>query len=799
MLGSSSTFRRPLLFAALASAAAVTACSGGGSSSTAPPPGPPLGGIGPSVALTERVNFTVVVPPAATANAVAAARRKRFRRLATITNPYVSPKTGSVSLQIATVDGANPRTLPAPVTVSIACPDTTGCSVPIQNVPAAKGVDRFTVETFTGPGGTGNIISSGFVDVTVPSAQAVSFGGTALSIGGFVQSISLALNIPGGAFTWKTPANGTIDVNAIDPAGAIIIGNDQLANPIQVSLPDTNGGAFAMNGSAQVALQQPAQTIALAYNGAVLFGGSVTASTTDENTQAVATSIPIPLRAPPTPTPTAVPSSKPPLSLYVYDAAADRILEFAGINGVEGGQPLGTTPRRIFDVAPPPALVPSLNSNCNPTGGPIPILTDMAIRSDGTIYAQTTCADAATNSHQYVFTYAASTQETVPAQGTPIPPIPTSTFTVSTAPGGTAFTQGIALDEAHGTVLLAYSPAVGNVFTGDNVIGVPLNNPTNPTTNFGANCLQQFGTGTTCTSEATSAYGGAPNNLAVDANGNIYVPTAYSGIDSNFNPVAPPGPASEAVPGEPAILMFPPRLLDQAPTPKSALGGFHDELGTALQAPTTVAIEGSTLYVLANPGTIANPSTAILDNAGLSGCPPPSATAAADTDSATSSCEATGSGLSEYIVGFPNAIAALTAAGNAGTNVVASPGFMLGGDVVGGFGGPFNTANLGGKQFTVRDGFAYVLNVLPPPYSGQPPEIDVYNVTNVTGFHTDIAPVSRLVLDAPISPTTIAIGATGTGIGGQALLRRPARVHHDVKAWLRSLQLRRRLPRGMPR
>lgn len=781
-------YRRAFAFVMLAGSAVAAACSGSGSASPAPSPGPALGGIGQNISLDQHVNFTVIVPPATTMAAVSAARRKRLAATPSPTNPYVSPKTASVSIQIATVNGLNLQTQPAAVVLNITCPNSAGCSIPIQNVPAANGLDRFTVQTFAGPGGTGNIISSGFVDVTVPSARPTSFGGTALTVGGFVQSIALAVNAPGGTFTWHTPAAGTIDVNAVDPAGAIIIGNDVLANPIALSLPDSNGGAFTINGATQVTLQQPAQTVALAYNGYVLLSGTITASTTDENNQPVGTSVPIPLHAPPTPTPRPVPSNKPPLSLYVYDAAADRILEYAHVNAVEGGQPWDSTTRRIFEVAPPPALVPSLDSNCSPAGGPI--LADIAIRSDGTIYAQTNCADAATTSLQYVFTYAASTQEAVPAQGTPTPPVPAGTFTVTTAPGGLAFTQGIVLDEGHGTVFLGYSPTAGVSPSGDNVIGVSIANPANPTTNLGANCLQEFGAATACTVDPQSAYVGAPNNLAVDANGTVYVPTAYVGNDLNGNPITPPGPASDAASGEPAILTFPSGLMNQAPTATSALAGFSDDLGTTQAAPTSIAIEGSTLYVLANPGTITDPSSGNLVYAGLSGCPAPSSNALPDTP--TSSCEASGSGQSEYIAGFPNAAVLLSATGSAGSNVVATPGFLLGGDVVGGFGGPLNTASLGGKQLVVRDGFAFVLNVLPPPYAGQPPEIDVYNVYDLSGFHTDIEPVSRLVLDPSISPTTIAVGPTGTGIGGQALLRRPARVHHDVKAWLRARQQRRR-------
>jgi hypothetical protein len=767
--------RRALVFAALSGAAVAAACSGGGSSSPAPSPAAPLGGIGQNIVLDERVNFTVIVPPTTTTSAVAGARHKRTAGTPATVSPYVSPKTASVLLQIATVNGQNLRTQPAPVVVNIACPTTAGCAVPIQNVPAAKGSDRFSVQTFSASGGTGNTISSGFVDVTVPSAQATSFGGTALTIGGFVQSISLALNVPGGAFSWHNPGTGTIDVNAIDPAGAIIIGSDQLANPIQVSLPDTNGGAFSLNGLQQLTLQQPARTITLAYNGSVLFAGTVRASTTDENSQPVATSVPVPLQAPPTPTPEPVPSSKPPLSLYVYDAGADRIIEYAGVNGVEGGRPFNIVPRRIFEVA----ADPSLNLQCNPSGSPE--LESIAVSTNGTIYAQAYCSDS-TFSNQYTFTYSASTHETIPAQGTPAPPIPATSFSVSLP---FAFPEGVKLDEAHNTVFLQYggNSAVG---AGGIVFGLPIINLANPTTSFGSTCLQELGENS-CTANPASAYAGSPFNFAVDGNGFLYIPNSYTPCcDDNNNPITPPGAPTQAVPGEPAVLVYSPGLVNPAPNPLSALAGFGDELGTT--EPPVIAIEGTTLYVLAVPGQIQVPGNDPnnIVEAGLSGCPPPSNPT---PDTATNSCADTGHHL--YVAGFPNATQTLTGASNGGTNVFAPPTFMLGGDVVGGFGDGNSTP---GDLLAVRDGFAFVLNFTPP--SGGAPEIDVYNVNNVSGFHTDTAPLARLVLDPSIVPTTIAVGPTGTGTGGAALLRRPARVHHDIRAWIRTMQQRRSAQHG---
>ncbi len=793
----------------------VTACAGGGGSSPSPQPTPTLGGSGSTIALDQQVNFTVVVPPATTAVAIANARRKRAaaRTTQAANNPYVSPNTASVTLQLNTVNGLDPKVLPAPITVNIACPGTTGCSVPIQNVQAATGIDRFSVITFASAGGVGNKLSASFVDVTVPSTQATSFGGTALTVGGFVQSISLALNIPGNAFYWHAPAAGTVDVNALDASGAIIIGSDMLANPIQLSLPSADAGAFTITGLQQIALQQPAQSLPLAYDGSILLAATVSASTTDENSQPFATSIPIPVGPPtpiptlppsatppppaPTPTPTLAPGRTPPppvptppprpqFSLYVYDASADRIIEYAGINAVETGQPLSATPRRVFEVAAPSAAI-----TCPAVASYSPSLTDIAVSSTGTIYGQTLCTDTATTTLSYTFAYAASTQEVVPppAQGTPAPPLPNLVFAVNAAnyPQTPNVGSGIALDEAHNQIWLQYGDLNGQA---GYMFGVQLNNPMVQTASFGSVCLQEYQEDVPCTTNSATGFIGSPFNFAVDANGFLYIPNLYGQyLSDNATAYTPPGSPAEQSGGEPAITVFSPGTTGQAPTPFSVLAGFHDDLGS--NTVVTDAIEGSTLYSLVNGAApITNPanSSAPAVYPGLSGCNDPP-TSAAIPDSLSSASCLTGSG-SQYLVGYANATQTLNLPGSQNTDVVAPPTFELGGDVVGGFGGG---SSVTGDLLAVHNGFAYVLNATPPNGSFNS-EVDVYNLNGVTGFHTDIQPITRLVFDQTITPLSIAIGPTGTGLGGQALLRRPARVHHNIRAWaahVRQLRLAR--------
>jgi hypothetical protein len=127
-----------------------------------------------------------------------------------------------------------------------------------------------------------------------------------------------------------------------------------------------------------------------------------------------------------------------------------------------------------------------------------------------------------------------------------------------------------------------------------------------------------------------------------------------------------------------------------------------------------------------------------------------------------------------------------------GTDVDLIPNFLIGGDVVGGFGcfGAYP-----GQLLAASGGFVYVINLTPtcPGNAGLlAPEIDVYNTNGVSGAHTDIAPVFRLPL-ATGYPLAIAIGPSGTVTGGQALLRRPL-----ARPYRPDLYGRRRLGRTRP-
>lgn len=792
--------RALILFVSL-SCGAFVACGGGGST-PGPQPVPTLGGLGSTVPLDQHINFTVLVPPAPVLNGVAAGARKRRRFAAggaTTTNPYVSPNTGSVLLQLQTVNGQSLRQAPPPnppANIPSNCiGSASGCSVPIQNVTAAKGANRFEVETFSGQNGGGNVVSTGFIDVTVPSAQSTSFGGTTLTIGGYVAQLLLALNPPGGGFIVHTPGTAAVDVNAIDPAGAIIIGNSILANPITVALGGSDTTNFTLNGgAAPITLQQPMQSVTLAYDGKITVGGEVDATTIDENGNPVNAKVVVPVMAQ---TPPPAPSATP-LSIYVYDASADRILEYDHVRAIEQGvaPAPAESPRRIFQFSPPPSgIAGGANTFCNAPAAAGPDLGGIAVDAAGTIYAESGCTDPAVTK-SYTFSYPASTQQI----GSTPPPatvaFAATTVDVNNAGFGAPAPSGIKLEPGQNKAFVGYQ---NSFTTAVHVIGFSIGS-TASSSDFGADCIGELTYGCQIMNFSPSGYYlSAPlTNFAVDGAGNAYVPTAYNDV--------PPGPPAFELSNQPAVAA----VLNNAPNPSptelaySALADMRDELGTTGTGPA-VSLEGATLYALAQPASGPNNPPLGTPNAppvwpGLSYCPPPSANAPLDVPASTDSqgitlppncADQSGSGHT-YLVGFP--AAPLTAASAGGQDLFIPPTFVLGGDKVGGFGNYVAPDGL-----AVTDGFAYVLNdsvmgTLP----GQPPyatEIDVYDVRTITGSHTDTGPVAKISLPADVFPTSITIGPTGTGTGGFNLALRGGYPHHNIKAWLQQRLLQqRRLP-----
>ncbi len=213
----------PWLFASLAFFALAAACAGGGS--TPAPPASDPNGSGSNAKLDQSVKFMVVVPRMPGASS---------RRRKTKSTVYISPNTESITIQIGAVDGISLKQPPAPTVANVPANcigSATGCSVAIAGVVAAAGTDTFVVSTFAGPSGSGTLVSQGVVALQVSGGGGSgTIGGTTLSLGGFVQSISLT--VTPDYFIRGRQSNAQVVVEAKDATGAIIIGNTRFAVPI---------------------------------------------------------------------------------------------------------------------------------------------------------------------------------------------------------------------------------------------------------------------------------------------------------------------------------------------------------------------------------------------------------------------------------------------------------------------------------------------------------------------------------------------------------------------------------------
>jgi hypothetical protein len=267
--------------------------------------------------------------------------------------------------------------------------------------------------------------------------------------------------------------------------------------------------------------------------------------------------------------------------------------------------------------------------------------------------------------------------------------------------------------------------------------------------------------------------------MGVDSTGYIYLPAQW-GTDSNSNPLVPNGDASALI--EPAaVLALNSAGSDNATVaPQAAIAGLTSNAGGA-GVPLSATVDGSVLYVLTNPQILITQGTSGVEYyPGLSWCPPPSAPAPINlsfnpnlgiltpTDCADGQQHTY---LVAYNVGAGSSILKIA---NAGTDVDVTPDFLLGGDVDGFF-GCTTPDGTGGQYLAASGGFVYVINQVPscPAATGSvlAPEIDVYNTNGLSGPVTNQTPILRIPLTTSF-PNAIAIGPSGTGTGGQALLHR---------------------------
>ncbi|MBD5656173.1 MAG: hypothetical protein IAI50_13500 [Candidatus Eremiobacteraeota bacterium] len=296
-----------LICAALAIAAA---CSSGSTNVTPSSSASSSAGAGSTAVLNKTVNFTVDIPAAAPAAPAAG----KVHKLGAPSTVYLSPNTGSITINLVAVNGvslAQPPPAQPATNVPTSCRGSaTGCQVSVAGVVAATGINTYTVTTFAGADGEGAVVSTGVISATVTSSGTVStIGGnpTELALGGYVAS--LALTVAPQNFTFGVPSKATVVVTPKDAAGATIVGNAQFAFPIVISV---NGSGFTLsgpglqsNGTIQLLEPQAASPpIVLLYNGS---GTSATVTASSQNGSGATVTAPVVTVGAPTPTP--VPTS----------------------------------------------------------------------------------------------------------------------------------------------------------------------------------------------------------------------------------------------------------------------------------------------------------------------------------------------------------------------------------------------------------------------------------------------------------------------------------------------------------
>ncbi|HZZ65035.1 MAG TPA: hypothetical protein VFE17_06040 [Candidatus Baltobacteraceae bacterium] len=194
---------------------------------------------------------------------VPAAQRTGLRR-----RQYISPSTQSMTVS---VDGGSAQAY-ALTRGSAGCTSGgAGTSYSCKlSVSIDTGTHQATFDTYDGANGTGSLLSTNSVPVTINPGQANALS---LTLNGVVAGISLSLQNP-------DPPAGTaltipLTINAYDSDNNLIIGSGSYAaGPIQLSDSDTSGVTSLSSTSVASAGAQ----VTVTYNGAAIAGGSATFS-----------------------------------------------------------------------------------------------------------------------------------------------------------------------------------------------------------------------------------------------------------------------------------------------------------------------------------------------------------------------------------------------------------------------------------------------------------------------------------------------------------------------------------------
>ncbi len=266
---------RWLSFITAVGTAAAVGCGGGGSGA---PPVPATAGNPPGAMMNARVS--IVIPLSGPASQRHPA--------------YVSPSTQSLSVTVASVNGATPSPQASPVVIPLTtsgtnAPCTTtsqglSCTVTVQ-VPIAKAV-VLLIQTYASTNGTGTPLSTGSspaVDTTQPNA---AFN---LTLGGIPNTITISGAGLSSGGTISFPADNTthtltLQISAKDAAGNTIIAPGSFATPIMLSVVTSPAGASSHITLSQTTITSPGPSggstaVTVTYDGSpALTSAAVTAS-----------------------------------------------------------------------------------------------------------------------------------------------------------------------------------------------------------------------------------------------------------------------------------------------------------------------------------------------------------------------------------------------------------------------------------------------------------------------------------------------------------------------------------------
>lgn len=188
---------------------------------------------------------------------------------------YISSKTESLSVQLASVDGAGVTGVSASVVNTTAgshgCKLQSGETVCTATIEGAPGADVFSVATYEGLNATGSILSVG-----TASAQIGSGGGglpinnqMSLSIDGVVAQVALSVS-PSRTKRGKS-ATAAVTLRAFDAAGAQIVGASEYQSPIDLSVQGDPTRSFTLRAAgssgSSLSIERPTSGISVSYDG----------------------------------------------------------------------------------------------------------------------------------------------------------------------------------------------------------------------------------------------------------------------------------------------------------------------------------------------------------------------------------------------------------------------------------------------------------------------------------------------------------------------------------------------------